>query len=276
MASSRHRRRNDPRAVPNATTPAVGPADPATGPQVRSKISGKQIAAQPFPGLGDRAGGRHRPRGVPAVPPVQRPGDLGRDLCVVILGKQTQRQRQIRDHMRGQLAVRALLAHPAHRDRLIDRIPRHRVDQHPQRHLIRTHIRTNRHNLAMTDDHHTAQITATRHAEPTKSQHQQHDQLRLRGIGLGPTCTAAPTSAVAAMPRRPRSDYCCSDPTRCSLRRCAVGRDSCRSRQTILPYVENARVSYSPLHVTRNVEISKCRRPITELRQPSSDLTRLG
>jgi hypothetical protein len=40
MASSRHRRRNDPRAVPNATACAVRPASPATGPQVRSNNSG--------------------------------------------------------------------------------------------------------------------------------------------------------------------------------------------------------------------------------------------
>ena len=39
MPSSRHRRRNDPRAVPNATADAVGPAFPATGPQVRSNSS---------------------------------------------------------------------------------------------------------------------------------------------------------------------------------------------------------------------------------------------
>jgi hypothetical protein len=39
MASSRHRRRNDPRAVPNATTCAVRPASPATGPQQRSNSS---------------------------------------------------------------------------------------------------------------------------------------------------------------------------------------------------------------------------------------------
>jgi len=41
--------------------------------------------------------------------------------------------------MRGQLAVRAAFPHPTHRDRLIDRVARHRVEQHPDRHLIRTH-----------------------------------------------------------------------------------------------------------------------------------------
>ena len=40
MASSRHPRRNAPRAVPNALSPAVGPGSPATGPQVRSNNSG--------------------------------------------------------------------------------------------------------------------------------------------------------------------------------------------------------------------------------------------
>jgi hypothetical protein len=39
MPSSRHRRRNAPRAVPNVAKPAVGPAVPATGPQVRSNSS---------------------------------------------------------------------------------------------------------------------------------------------------------------------------------------------------------------------------------------------
>jgi hypothetical protein len=40
IPSSRHRRRNAPRAVPNAATSAVGPAFPATGPQHRSNSSG--------------------------------------------------------------------------------------------------------------------------------------------------------------------------------------------------------------------------------------------
>lgn len=39
-------------------------------------------------------------------------------------GNSANPQRQIRDQMRGQLAVRALLPHAAHRDRLIDRVPR--------------------------------------------------------------------------------------------------------------------------------------------------------
>jgi len=39
MPNSRQRRRNDPRAVPNATFPAVTPASPATGPQQRSNNS---------------------------------------------------------------------------------------------------------------------------------------------------------------------------------------------------------------------------------------------
>jgi hypothetical protein len=43
--------------------------------------------------------------------------------------------------MRGQLPIRASLPNPAHRDRLIDRVPRHSVDQHPQRHLIRARHR---------------------------------------------------------------------------------------------------------------------------------------
>ena len=42
MASSRHRRRNAPRAVPNAAT-AAGPGSPATGPHVRSNSSGNTL-----------------------------------------------------------------------------------------------------------------------------------------------------------------------------------------------------------------------------------------
>ncbi|MGZ4666364.1 MAG: hypothetical protein ACXV5Q_15370 [Frankiaceae bacterium] len=53
-----------------------------------------------------------------------------------------QRQRQIRAHVRGQLAVRAFFTHPAHRDRGIDLLPRHLRDQHPERDLIRAHNRT--------------------------------------------------------------------------------------------------------------------------------------
>jgi len=40
IATSRHDRRNDPRAVPSAPSPADGDAFPATGPQVRSNSSG--------------------------------------------------------------------------------------------------------------------------------------------------------------------------------------------------------------------------------------------
>ena len=40
IPSSRHRRRNDPRAVPNAPTSAAGPA---TGPQHRSNSSGNTL-----------------------------------------------------------------------------------------------------------------------------------------------------------------------------------------------------------------------------------------
>jgi hypothetical protein len=43
IANSRHRRRNDPRQVSNATAAAVGPAFPATGPQHRSNNSGNTL-----------------------------------------------------------------------------------------------------------------------------------------------------------------------------------------------------------------------------------------
>ena len=120
MASSRHRRRNDPRAVPNAAPRAVGPALPATGPQVRSNNSGNTSRPSRFRAwvIADAVG---TVQAASQQPPVQRPGHLGRDLGVVVVREQAQRQRQVRDHVRGQLPVRALLPHPAHRDRLIDR-----------------------------------------------------------------------------------------------------------------------------------------------------------
>src|SRR5665647_3635515 len=43
---------------------------------------GHNVAAQPFTGLGDPTGGRHRPRSIPAPPPIQRPSDLRGDLFV--------------------------------------------------------------------------------------------------------------------------------------------------------------------------------------------------
>ena len=72
---------------------------------------------------------------------------IGAKLFVVVVGEQRQRQRQVGDHMRGQLAVRTPLPHPARRDRVIHRVARHRVDQHPEGHLIRTHQRINRQTL---------------------------------------------------------------------------------------------------------------------------------
>ena len=69
----------------------------------------EHASAEPFAGLRDGAGGRHAPRGVPAAEPVQRSGDLGGDLFIVVLGEQAQPQRQVGDHMRGQLDVRASL-----------------------------------------------------------------------------------------------------------------------------------------------------------------------
>jgi hypothetical protein len=45
----------------------------------------------------------------------QRPGDLRRDLLVVILGEQAQRHREVRHHMCGQLPSHTPVAHPARR-----------------------------------------------------------------------------------------------------------------------------------------------------------------
>jgi len=58
-------------------------------------------------------------------------GDPGGDLFVVVVGEQRQGQRQVRDHVRGQLAVRPPFAYPARGDRVVHRIQRYRVDQHP-------------------------------------------------------------------------------------------------------------------------------------------------
>ncbi len=98
---------------------------------------GEHLAAQPFAGLGNRAGRGHRPSRVPTPPPVKGPGDLGRDLLIVIVAEQAQRHRQVRRHMCRQLPTRTPVADPTGRDRGVDHVPRHRADQHTQRHLIR-------------------------------------------------------------------------------------------------------------------------------------------
>jgi hypothetical protein len=48
MANNRHRRRNDPRAVPVAVIAAAGPASPATGPQQRSNNSANTLRPNRF------------------------------------------------------------------------------------------------------------------------------------------------------------------------------------------------------------------------------------
>jgi hypothetical protein len=58
-----------PHALPNAGNPATAEPSPATGPRVRSKISGNTLLPRRFRALRDRAGGRHAPRCVPAPPP---------------------------------------------------------------------------------------------------------------------------------------------------------------------------------------------------------------
>ena len=204
MANSRHRRRNDPRAVPDA---AARRSEPASRPPVRrcARTARETPAAQAFAGLGDRRRSRHPPRRVPAPPPVQRPGDLGRDLFVVIIGEQPQPQRQIRDHVRGQLAVRPFLPHPAHRDRFIDRVPGHRVDQHPQRHLIRPHHHTLAHNRRPCQPSRLQTITPRRTDQELPAQ--GLDQLKLRGIGLrlgwtgGHFCSDSATCSACGPPQ---------------------------------------------------------------------------
>jgi hypothetical protein len=46
----------------------------------------QRLVPEPLPGLGDPARGRHAPRGIPAVPQDQGPGQPGRDLLVILLG----------------------------------------------------------------------------------------------------------------------------------------------------------------------------------------------
>ena len=81
--------------------------------------------------------------------------------------------------MRGQLAVRTPLPHPARRDRVIHRVARHRVDQHPEGHLIRTHQRINRH-----DTDHSSNTSHRRHATPKTTQNRK---INLGYVALGPT-----------------------------------------------------------------------------------------
>jgi hypothetical protein len=144
----------------------------------------QHLRAQPFTGLGDPTRGRHRPPRIPAAPRRQRPRDLGRDLLIVVLSEQTQPHRQIRRHVRRELPTRAPVSDPAHRHRAVHRIPRHRRDQHPQRHLIRPHHHTLNH------DHrpcHPTRSTSRRHAEQTKEQ-QDNTMIKISYVALGPGC----------------------------------------------------------------------------------------
>ena len=83
--------------------------------------------------------------------------------------------------MRGQLAVRAFLPHPAHRDRIIDQVPGHGVDQYPQRHLIRPHHHTLAHDRRPCQSH---DPRRSRHAEPIKN-NQVKALIHLRYVALG-------------------------------------------------------------------------------------------
>ena len=159
----------------------------------------EHIAAQALAGLGDRRGGRHRPGRPPTVPAVQRPGDLGRDLFVVVLREQAQRQRQIRDHMRGQLGVRTLLPHPASDHGIIDRVPGHSVDQDPQRHLIRSHHHTLAHDRRPCQPHNPRR---SRHAAPIKDYQVSH-VINLGYVALRPGPADVPRGRQAR--HRPRA-----------------------------------------------------------------------
>jgi hypothetical protein len=108
--------------VPNAAISAVGPGFPATGATTPLKQLREHMAAQPLAGLGVAEVVGTLQAALQQPHRSSEPVTLVADLAVIVVGEQRQRQHQIGDHVRGQLAVRALLPHPAHRDRLIDQV----------------------------------------------------------------------------------------------------------------------------------------------------------
>ena len=71
--------------------------------------------------------------------------NLAHPLLSVASDRKTHRHRQVRHHMRGELAARPPVTSPAGRDRPVDHIPRYRGHQHAQRHLNRTNHHTRAH-----------------------------------------------------------------------------------------------------------------------------------
>jgi hypothetical protein len=101
-------------------------------------------------------------------------------LLIGVLGEQAHRHRQIRRHMRRQLPVTALGAHPVHRDRVVDHVPADRGDpappgspdpDEPPRHRPRPASQQG-------PDRSNSRHAATTTQRPTRPQ----DQLRLHGI----------------------------------------------------------------------------------------------
>ena len=195
----RPRTRRSPAAATGAgTTPARCPTPPPRG---RPGIPGDRAA-----GRSNNSGNTSRPSRLrawvialavgtlhPAFQQPHRSSDpvtLVATSVVVIVREQAQPQRQIRDHMRGQLAVRTFLPHPAHRDRLVDRVTGHRVDQHPQRHLIRPHHHTLAH-----DRRPASHTPRNNHTTPNRSRTTQIKDLINLGyvaLGLRPGCRSRP------------------------------------------------------------------------------------
>ncbi len=115
----------------------------APGQQVRGRLRDlpeqllQRLVPEPLPGLGDPARGRHAPRGIPALPRGQGPGQPRRDLLVVLVGEQGHRHREVDHHVRRQLAVPPPRLPPGSRDRVVHRVPGNRGSQHPQGDLVR-------------------------------------------------------------------------------------------------------------------------------------------
>ena len=142
----------------------------------------QRLGAQPLPSLGDPARRRHLPVLLPAAPPPQGLRQPGGDLLVILIGEQRQRHHQVHHHVRRQLAPGPPRALPRRRHRVIDRIPRHRRRQHPQRDPVRQDTAPSHH----TSLRHGRITPAAPGPDPRVLRRQNRtanqDQLRLSGI----------------------------------------------------------------------------------------------
>jgi hypothetical protein len=107
----------------------------------RNRHPGEQLLhrliPQPLAGLGDPARGRYAPRLIPAAPRGKGLSQPGRDLLIVIVGEQGHCHHEIDHDVRREFPIRPLRLPARSCYRVIDRIPRHRRGQHPQRHPVR-------------------------------------------------------------------------------------------------------------------------------------------